>query len=526
MAKTTVRDWDSTASNNTEIDGIGIQGTNAVSNFDGAFRELMSQIADVDGGVQPVNDTWTFCDPADTTKRFRMDAGSIATATTRVITVPDASLTLVGTSTTQTLTNKTFTDSSTSFADNTDPTKIAQFQCSGIATATTRTYTLPNADGTFALIGIAQTWTDTQTFSGVSEAISIRSTGVGTGTGIIRFRDSAASAVGYIGLGNPGDDALTLVRNTVGNITINAASTGTITLTGIATFNQAVTVSGAATLSSTLGVTGAATFSSSVAASIYNAGSYATAGTSTGAQVDANGYRSSTTSTAATVHCRFANPNSTVGSITTSGTTTAYNTSSDETWKDFIGDYDPLKAIEIIRRDPVRDFRWKNSGEYAVGWGAQTSHATSPDLATPGGWKDPITLEPWVQGAVRWVDPRNNSPWVEGGFLWVNPDTGEQCEESAVFYYHPFTNEACASGIAGWKTETGEFHDEEVEGSTPIAAIVRLPARIDAQRVEAFYQPWGVDQSKRTPYLWAALSWAIDKIEHLETRLAALETSS
>lgn len=90
MAKDTVRDWDVTASNNTDIAGIGIQGTNAVSNFDGALRTLMAQVADVDGGVQPLNDTFTLCDPADTTKRVRIDAGNVAAATTRVLTMPNA----------------------------------------------------------------------------------------------------------------------------------------------------------------------------------------------------------------------------------------------------------------------------------------------------------------------------------------------------------------------------------------------------------------------------------------------------
>lgn len=37
------------------------------------------------------------------------------------------------------------------------------------------------------------------------------------------------------------------------------------------------------------------------------------------------------------------------------------------------------------------------------------------------------------------------------------------------------------------------------------------------------FVPWGVDQSKRTPYLWAALSSALDHIDDLERRLAALE---
>jgi hypothetical protein len=104
---------------------------------------------------------------------------------------------------------------------------------------------------------------------------------------------------------------------------------------------------------------------------------------------------------------------------------TAYNTSSDERLKDFIGPYDPQKAIDIIRADPVRDFTWISDGSYAVGWGAQTSYAVSEDLATPA------------------------------------------------------------------------------EGDNP----------------------WGIDQSKRTPYLWAALSWALDRIDDLEGRLSAMEAA-
>jgi hypothetical protein len=72
-----------------------------------------------------------------------------------------------------------------------------------------------------------------------------------------------------------------------------------------------------------------------------------------------------------------------VGSVTTTLSGTQYNTTSDETKKDFIGPYDPISAIAIIRADPVREFTWKDTGEYAVGWGAQTSHAVSPDLASP-----------------------------------------------------------------------------------------------------------------------------------------------
>lgn len=50
----------------------------------------------------------------DATKKLRFEVDGLTTATTRVATMPDADLTLVGTATTQTLTNKTF-----AVADNT-----------------------------------------------------------------------------------------------------------------------------------------------------------------------------------------------------------------------------------------------------------------------------------------------------------------------------------------------------------------------------------------------------------------------
>lgn len=45
MAKNNVLEWDTTANNNSDIGGTGILGTNAVNNFDDAFRTLMAQVA-------------------------------------------------------------------------------------------------------------------------------------------------------------------------------------------------------------------------------------------------------------------------------------------------------------------------------------------------------------------------------------------------------------------------------------------------------------------------------------------------
>lgn len=100
-------------------------------------------------------------DSSDTSKKIRFDAGgTTSTATTitgaqtanRTITLPDASTTLVGTGATQTLQNKTLDntnsatllDTNLTLQDNGDNSKQARFNLSGITTATTRTFDLPD----------------------------------------------------------------------------------------------------------------------------------------------------------------------------------------------------------------------------------------------------------------------------------------------------------------------------------------------------------------------------------------------
>lgn len=63
-------------------------------------------------------------------------------------------VTLTGT---ETLTNKTFTDSTTFFQDNLDNTKKAQFELSNIATVTTRTYALPDDNGKIVITNSGNT---------------------------------------------------------------------------------------------------------------------------------------------------------------------------------------------------------------------------------------------------------------------------------------------------------------------------------------------------------------------------------
>lgn len=74
----------------------------------------------------------------------------------------------LGTTDSQSPTNKTFDntniftvrDDRLTLQDNSDTTKQAQFQLSGITTGTTRTYTLPDASSTLADIATSQTFTN------------------------------------------------------------------------------------------------------------------------------------------------------------------------------------------------------------------------------------------------------------------------------------------------------------------------------------------------------------------------------
>jgi hypothetical protein len=158
----------------------------------------------------------------------------------------------------------------------------------------------------------------------------------------------------------------------------------------------------------------------------------------------------------------YNNSSTIVGSVTTNGSSTAYNTTSDETFKDFIGVYDPAEAIAIIRADPVRDFHWNarsaTPGAYAVGWGAQTSHAVSADLATPGYW-----------------------------------------------YIPPQPEQRDSAGEVTSAAEPGRLAEEDEAG--------------------AVYSPAAIDQGKRTPYLWAAVSWLLDERDRLSAAVGELQAA-
>lgn len=125
----------------------------------------------------------------DTTKAVKITSDGATTAKTltidtnhtddRTLTLPDATDTLVGRATTDTLTNKTLTaptitvaDNALTLQDNADSSKQLQFQLSGLTTSTTRTLSAPDADTTIVGTDTTQTLTNKTLTAPVISTIS------------------------------------------------------------------------------------------------------------------------------------------------------------------------------------------------------------------------------------------------------------------------------------------------------------------------------------------------------------------
>jgi hypothetical protein len=130
--------------------------------------------------INIIDSLFTVQDGGDTTKRFRFEGSGISTGTTRLLSVPDADTTIVGTDSTQTITNKTINSSTINISDslftvqdNADATKQLRFEVSGITTATTRTLTVPNANTTIVGTDTTQTLSN-KTFTATSNIFTVR----------------------------------------------------------------------------------------------------------------------------------------------------------------------------------------------------------------------------------------------------------------------------------------------------------------------------------------------------------------
>ncbi|UUV44796.1 hypothetical protein RCRUDOLPH_29 [Rhodobacter phage RcRudolph] len=122
----------------------------------------------------------------------------------------------------------TFTDNLLTLQDNADNTKKAQFELSGITTATTRVYTLPNVAGALASLGnLAQTFTGAMTFSGtfvVSAATSSLGTSTAASTINVGTGATLASTAKTVNIGTGGVSTSTTTVN-IGSTTAGALGT-------------------------------------------------------------------------------------------------------------------------------------------------------------------------------------------------------------------------------------------------------------------------------------------------------------
>jgi len=138
-----------TTSTGTGLTRLGV-GTNG--QFLTANSAQATGLEWTSSSVTLTDSTNPFIDNVDATKRAFFQCSSITTATDRTYTFPDITSTLLTDTSTATVTNKSISDSTCPIVDNADATKRAFIQCSGITTATDRTYTLLNETVTLAAV--------------------------------------------------------------------------------------------------------------------------------------------------------------------------------------------------------------------------------------------------------------------------------------------------------------------------------------------------------------------------------------
>lgn len=148
--------------------GLGNVDNTSDSTKNAATANLTNKTLDTSNTVSLKDTNFTLKDDGDLTKQLQFQLSGITTGNTRTLTVPDASTTLVGRNTTDTLTNKTLDNTSTvtlkdtnfTLQDDGDTTKQLKLQLSGITTATTRTLTVPDASTTLVGTDTTQTLTN------------------------------------------------------------------------------------------------------------------------------------------------------------------------------------------------------------------------------------------------------------------------------------------------------------------------------------------------------------------------------
>ncbi len=184
--------------------------------------------------------TVNYADTTDRSKRMLFGLSGISTGTTRTLTVPDVSDTLVLLGATQTLTNKLLKNDTVYHVDSSDPTKKIAFVSSAATTgiiltlgstqSTTQTINFPNVTGTdtVATLNLAQTLTNKTLTAPIISTIS--------NTGTLTLPTTSDTLVGRATTDILTNKTLTTpIISTISNTGTLTLPTSTDTLVGRAT---------------------------------------------------------------------------------------------------------------------------------------------------------------------------------------------------------------------------------------------------------------------------------------------------
>lgn len=145
-----INNADNTKKIQFQLNGLTTASTRVVSFPDADLTIVGTATTQTLSNKSLVDNSTFVISNADNSKKITFDVNAITTATTRTIAFPDSNTTILGTDSTQTVSNKSLIDSSTTIINQVDLTKAAKFDTSQITTSTTRTFTLPDATITLA----------------------------------------------------------------------------------------------------------------------------------------------------------------------------------------------------------------------------------------------------------------------------------------------------------------------------------------------------------------------------------------